>query len=90
MAFREELQDLGFAEIDNACIAGNGKHLRLADEDAGRQMHDVADFWWRLKGVRVLGIAHQLLPEGAAGGQGEKAERCGEMQKGRKADHAAS
>ena len=55
VAFGEGLQELhlqavrcgvvmGFAEIDDARIAGNGKHLRLADEGAGRQMHDIADF----------------------------------------------
>ncbi len=55
VAFGEGLQELhlqavrggvvmGFAEIDDARIAGNGEHLRLADEGAGRQVHDIADF----------------------------------------------
>ena len=50
---------VGFAEVDDTRIAGQGEHLRRADDGAGRQVNDLADLGRRWEGVGVLGIAHQ-------------------------------
>jgi hypothetical protein len=81
---------VGFAEIDDARIAGQVEHLRCANDGAGRQVNDLADLRRGLERIGILGIAHHLFCGGAAGGQGKKAESRGRKQRKNDMDHTPS